>query len=65
MCLTGRNHREAVFLLIDADIDNGDAIGLEHFLNDAIELVGRFSAQADAAIGFGEFDEVGQGLGVA
>lgn len=60
MRLAGGDHREAVFPLVHADIDDGDLIGLQHFLNHVVQFVGRVGAQANAAVGFGQFDEVGE-----
>ena len=50
MILAAWDHRKAIFLLIDADINDGRAVGdFQHLDNNAVNIVGFFGAETNAA----------------
>ena len=60
-----RNHRKTVFGLVDPDIGKDGTIDGNHFLNDVVQLVSIFRAQANPLAGLGKFHQIGQRVGIA
>src|SRR3954454_13214127 len=60
----GRDHREAVFDLIDDDIENHGARRADHPAYGIVEFVGPLDAPSDRAERVGQFDEIGQSLAI-
>ena len=59
-----RDHRQAVLSLGHAAIENDRAIIIDHFLDFRVELFWIITDQTQGAIGFCQFDEVRQALGI-
>jgi hypothetical protein len=49
----GRNHREAVLVLVDHAVEQHRPVDVEHFLDRSIQIARLLAADADRMIGLG------------